>query len=815
PPVVTKPVNHAIDPNGKLTSGFGDFGFIPVGSPITYTVYFENQPTATAPAVQVTVTDQLPSNLDLSTIQFNQIAFNDVTLTLPSGAQTFSAQALVSTDANPVNVSATLNPTTGLLTFVMQSVDPLTGTFPANPTAGFLPPNNAANSGVGSVTFTVMPKSGLANAATITNVASIVFDANAAIATNSVTNTIDSTTPVSAISPLPSTTTSSSFPVSWTGSDPSGSGIASYNIYVSLNSGPYLLWLSGTPLTTSTYAGTPGNSYSFFSLATNNTGVAQSLAATPQSITVTYLPPTVTVTPALSAITSAQSLTVSIGVAASGTTVPTGSVVLSSGTYASAPVALVSGSASVLIPAGALANGLDTLTVTYTPDTAGSSTFSTATGIATVTVGTGTTTTQVMIGASPAGETFSVDGTNYTTTQSFTWTVGTQHTLATTALQSANGVQKTFTTWSDGGALSHTVTAAAGTTAYTASFSSSYLLTVGAAPVAGGSVTPVSGTYYLAGTVVNLAATPATGYTFASWTGAVANSASASTTVAMNMAQTVTVNFNVILAPIVSITPATLTFSSVSGVKTAAQTVQLSNTGNGPLTITGITIGGTGVADFAQTNTCGTSVAANTNCLISVTFTPASVASFSATLSIADNGSGSPQTVSLAGTGTSAAPPATFTVTATPPSLIVSGGKNAIYTISVNPQGGTYSGVVLLSATGLPPGSTATFAPSSVTPGAAAAQSTLTISTVGLRSALQKPNGPSGVPMLAFLGCLLLMVRKRRRIALYCLLAIASLATVTSLTGCGSTPITAAFTVTVTGTSGTQVQSTTILLTVK
>jgi uncharacterized repeat protein (TIGR01451 family) len=56
-----------------MTVGYGDQGFIPPDATITYTIYFENQPTATAPAQKVVVTDPLDSNLDWSTVQLSQI----------------------------------------------------------------------------------------------------------------------------------------------------------------------------------------------------------------------------------------------------------------------------------------------------------------------------------------------------------------------------------------------------------------------------------------------------------------------------------------------------------------------------------------------------------------------------------------------------------------------------------------------------------------------------------------------------------------------------------------------------------------------
>ena len=105
-------------------------------------------------------------------------------------------------------------------------------------------------------------------------------------------------------------------------------------------------------------------------------------------------------------------------------------------------------------------------------------------------------------------------------------------------------------------------------------------------------------------------------------------------------------------APDVALSPSSLTFGSVNlGSSSAASTITLTNSGNAALSINGITIGGADNGDFSQTNTCGSSVAAGTNCTISVIFTPTATGSRSATLSIADNASGSPQTVALTGTG--------------------------------------------------------------------------------------------------------------------------------------------------------------------
>jgi hypothetical protein len=91
--------------------------------------------------------------------------------------------------------------------------------------------------------------------------------------------------------------------------------------------------------------------------------------------------PTVTVTPASTKITTANTLLVTITVTGkTGKSTPTGSVILSSGSYSSSATALSGGSVNIEIPAELLATGSDTLTATYTPDSASWSTYASAKG---------------------------------------------------------------------------------------------------------------------------------------------------------------------------------------------------------------------------------------------------------------------------------------------------------------------------------------------------------------------------------------------------------------------------------------------------
>lgn len=87
---------------------------------------------------------------------------------------------------------------------------------------------------------------------------------------------------------------------------------------------------------------------------------------------------TVTVTPEETTHAYAQNLIVTVSVQGNSST-PTGSVVLSSGSYNSTATTLSNGSANFYIQPGSLAQGSNTLTATYTPD-ANSSKYSMTTG---------------------------------------------------------------------------------------------------------------------------------------------------------------------------------------------------------------------------------------------------------------------------------------------------------------------------------------------------------------------------------------------------------------------------------------------------
>ncbi|HEX9334497.1 MAG TPA: choice-of-anchor D domain-containing protein, partial [Pseudonocardiaceae bacterium] len=97
-----------------------------------------------------------------------------------------------------------------------------------------------------------------------------------------------------------------------------------------------------------------------------------------------------------------------------------------------------------------------------------------------------------------------------------------------------------------------------------------------------------------------------------------------------------------------SASPSSLSFASQAlNTNSGAQSVTVTNTGSATAAVSGI--GTTG--DFAQTNTCGSSVAAGGSCTVSVTFRPTASGTRTGGLTVTSNASNSPTTVALTGTG--------------------------------------------------------------------------------------------------------------------------------------------------------------------
>jgi trimeric autotransporter adhesin len=283
--VMTITVVGSIDPNDKL----GLQGSFSGQTVLPYSIRFENFSTATAPAQDVIVTDQLnPNVLDLSTISLDQITFGNRHIYPPPGLSSFSTTVDLRPQKNLlVNVSASLDPVTHVLSWYFNSIDPATGRTPTDFQVGFLPPNLAPPEGEGSVMFTVIPLPGLATGTQISNAASILFDDPPALTTAAWTNGVDNSPPASHVLPLAPQSNQPSIQVSWTapGAPPD---LRDFTVYVKQDNGPYRVWRLNTPTTTDTLVPPKDHlfhTFTFYSVARDQIGNMEAPPSVPDATT--------------------------------------------------------------------------------------------------------------------------------------------------------------------------------------------------------------------------------------------------------------------------------------------------------------------------------------------------------------------------------------------------------------------------------------------------------------------------------------------------------------------------------------------------
>ena len=271
-----------------------------------------------------------------------------------------------------------------------------------------------------------------------------------------------------------------------------------------------------------------------------------------------------------------------------------------------------------------------------------------------------------------------------------------------------------------------------------------------------------------------------------------------------------------ISSPEVNFSPAAATFApQIVGTTSNSQAITLSNVGNAPLIIQSLQVTGPDAGDFNQTSNCPITpnmLAAAASCTITATFIPSAIGPKTATLTVTHNAPCCGQDIVLNGTGTD------FSLATTPASKTINAGQGATLSLSVTPAGG-FSELVQLTCSGAPQASTCTVSPSSVTPdGKNPASANVAITTtaraasaghfaawamgMGLLSLILFPRAPRSkvqVGVTSFLVCFGLFL----------------------LVGCGgsSTPPppgtpAGTYTLTVSGSSGGGVRTSTVTLTV-
>ncbi|MEZ6137703.1 MAG: SdrD B-like domain-containing protein [Pirellulaceae bacterium] len=259
------------DPNDILgPDGFGEQQWISASDVYDYTIRFENQPTATAAAQEVVITQQFDEDLNPAKFKIGAFGFRNMVFDAPNKPFHFQQIDLTEEFGVFVTLSAVVDLATNTATWTFRTIDPSTGQPPQDASLGFLPINDETGVGEGFVSYTIEADANVPTGTVIDAEAVIVFDTEEPIATPPIFNTLDADAPTSSVT-LESTELTNEFIVSWAGEDPNdGSGIAVYDVFVSTDGEGYVKWLAATELTEATYVGELGTTYEFYSVAIDN-----------------------------------------------------------------------------------------------------------------------------------------------------------------------------------------------------------------------------------------------------------------------------------------------------------------------------------------------------------------------------------------------------------------------------------------------------------------------------------------------------------------------------------------------------------------
>jgi hypothetical protein len=101
----------------------------------------------------------------------------------------------------------------------------------------------------------------------------------------------------------------------------------------------------------------------------------------------------------------------------------------------------------------------------------------------------------------------------------------------------------------------------------------------------------------------------------------------------------------------IKFSPGSVNFGTVTRGVQVSTPVTLTNAGTTTVTLNGFLLTGANSADFVYSAPCGPTLGAGQSCSLTMYFDPSKVGAEKATFKVYDNAAGSPQTLSLSGTG--------------------------------------------------------------------------------------------------------------------------------------------------------------------
>ncbi len=243
-----------------------------------YTILFENDTSASAPAKYVRISTKIEPKQDPATFQLANFGFNNQTFEIPESLASWYQRLDLRDSMNLfVDITAGYDQISNEAFWEFRSIDPITLLPSDDPLAGFLYLQDTAQPayGNGFVNFRIRARSNAVTGDTIGAQAQIVFDENDTIPTNIYTNTIDAVPPASRLEEVTVVSGNTVF-MRWSGQDdPGGAGIDFYSIYITNDNVNYSELVAKTQRTDTTMELPPNGNYCLFVIATDRVGNQQ------------------------------------------------------------------------------------------------------------------------------------------------------------------------------------------------------------------------------------------------------------------------------------------------------------------------------------------------------------------------------------------------------------------------------------------------------------------------------------------------------------------------------------------------------------
>ncbi|MDA3616641.1 RHS repeat-associated core domain-containing protein [Polluticaenibacter yanchengensis] len=266
----------SLDPNEIIgPKGIDIPKWVSINDRMPYTIYCENDETATAPARFVRITTPVQPKQDASTLELGSFGFNNQEFEIPPGSNSYYTRLDCRDSLGLyVDVIAGYDVTKNEVFWEFKAIDPVTLLPSEDPAKGVLLLRDSieTKNGHGFVNFSMKPISTANTQDLVEAKAEIVFDDNEMIPTNIHTNTIDAIAPQSDFEGS-DVTNSNIVTLYWSGKDDTGgTGIDYYTIYVSRDGINYAIFAPQIRRTDTIFTLSEGGQYCFFILATDRVG---------------------------------------------------------------------------------------------------------------------------------------------------------------------------------------------------------------------------------------------------------------------------------------------------------------------------------------------------------------------------------------------------------------------------------------------------------------------------------------------------------------------------------------------------------------